>query len=44
MSLAPISNWKSNLSVFKTNVEVPEILKGKLSEESVNLHTGFYSK
>jgi hypothetical protein len=42
MTLAPVSNWKSNLSIFKKEVEVPDVLKGKLSDDNLNLHSGFY--
>ena len=44
MTLAPVSNWKSNLSIFKKEVEVPDVLKGKLSDDNLNLHSGFYGE
>ena len=42
--LALASNWKHNLSMTKTDVPLPDSLKGKIDAEEVDIHTGFYSK
>lgn len=37
------SNWKSNASIFRKKVDVPESLKGKLSKDTWKFHSGFHN-
>mmetsp|Transcript_10271 Transcript_10271/g.12997 ORF Transcript_10271/g.12997 Transcript_10271/m.12997 type:complete len:424 (-) Transcript_10271:815-2086(-) len=41
--LAFFSNWITNASVARKDVEVPEVLKGKIDAEKLKLHTGFHN-
>lgn len=38
------SNWGSNVSINHKEVEIPEVLKGKVDGDQLKFHTGFHSK
>jgi len=38
------SNWRSNASINHKEVEIPEVLKGKIDGDELKFHTGFHSK
>ena len=42
--LSLVKNWLSNVSILKEKVEIPDMLKGKISEDTLNFHSGFYSE
>jgi len=39
-----VSNWGSNASINHKEVEIPEVLKGKVDGDQLKFHTGFHSK
>jgi len=41
--LSLVKNWLSNVSILKEKVEIPDMLKGKVSEDNLNFHSGFYN-
>jgi len=37
------SNWRSNASINHKEVEIPEVLKGKIDGDELKFHTGFHN-